>query len=100
MQRIPGALTKADDAIKRIITQERREWAVITSDKDITRHTWSVSSVPMPSDIFFDILQRGTRSQELNDEDAEDIMAHKPVKGSSYHLSKKDRVLKRALGKL
>ncbi len=90
----------ADDAIKKIITQERREWAVITSDKDISRHAWSVNSVPVPSDIFFDILQRRARSQELNDEDAEDIMAHKPVKGSSYRLSRKDRILKRVLGKL
>lgn len=88
----------ADDVIKRIISHERREWAVVTSDRDLIRHTWSVNSIPVSSDVFFDILHSGIAQHiEANINNIEDI---KPLKGSPHRLSKKDRAIKRVLSKL
>lgn len=90
----------ADDVIKRIISEERREWIVVTSDRDVIKHTWSVNSIPVPSDIFLDILQRGSYCLENSLEDVEDIEDNKPQKGSPYRLSKKDRAVRKALSKI
>ena len=32
---------KADSVIKRMISAERREWIVVTSDREIADHAWS-----------------------------------------------------------
>ncbi len=90
----------ADDVIKRIISEERREWMVVTCDRDVIKHTWSANSIPVPSDVFLDILQRGSYLLENSLEDSEDIEDIKPQKGSSCRLSKKNRAVKKALSKI
>ena len=49
---------KADEVIKRIITKDRKEWIVVTSDRDIANHAWAVNSIPVPSDAFIRIVSR------------------------------------------
>ncbi len=90
----------ADDVIKRIISEERREWIVVTCDRDVIKHTWSANSIPVPSDVFLDILQRGSYLLENSLEDSEDIEDIKPQKGSPFRLSKKNRAVKKALSKI
>lgn len=97
----------ADDVIKRIISEVRKEWVIITSDRDVVKHTWSVHSIPVPSEVFFDILQRTLKNTSANIEedweetiDINEIENIKPQGGSAYRLSKKHRSIKRILGKL
>jgi hypothetical protein len=111
---------KADEVIKRIVTTDRKEWIVVTSDKDVARHAWSVNSIPVPSDEFIRIISRrlpapnpsreGIRkaadekgiSLEVagwKDSDEEDDGAH-VRKGNPYKLSKKEKSVRRALSKL
>lgn len=97
----------ADDVIKRTISEVRKEWVIITSDRDVIKYTWSVNSIPVPSEIFLDILQRTLKNTPANIEedweepvDIDEIENIKPHKGSAYRLSKKDRSIKRILGKL
>ncbi len=47
---------KADEVIKRIITEDRKEWIVVSSDRDIANHAWAVNSIPVPSDAFISIV--------------------------------------------
>src|SRR5208282_4342359 len=47
---------KADEVIKRIITEDRKEWIVVSSDRDIANHAWAVNSIPVPSDVFIRIV--------------------------------------------
>lgn len=89
----------ADELIKSIISNERREWVVITSDRDLIRHAWSVNSVPVRSDIFFNVLLRDAPSQKLDYVDIEDITEIKPVKGNPYRLSRKKKAIKRVMDK-
>lgn len=97
----------ADDLIKKTISEIRKEWVIITSDRDVVKYTWSVNSIPVPSGVFFDILQRTLKNTSENIEedreetiDIDEIENIKPHKGSAYRLSKKHRSVKRILGKL
>lgn len=49
---------KADDAIKRIISRDRREWIVVSSDRDVISHAWSLDSVPVRSEVFHGAVLR------------------------------------------
>ncbi len=109
---------KADEVIKRIITKDRKEWIVVTSDRDIVNHAWAVNSIPVPSDAFIRIVsekaagnKEGTAGGSGYDEDIhgetaewkdsgeydEDAFAGK---GNPYKLSKKEKSVRRALSKL
>ncbi len=96
----------ADDVIKRIISEVRKEWVIITSDRDVVKYTWAVNSIPVSSDVFNDILQRTSRNASADIKDTEEIEdigdddIIKRQKGSAYRLSKKHRAVKRILGKL
>lgn len=110
-----------------IIEQNRKEWVVITSDREIMDHAWSCGSVPVQSDQFLEILDRnnlhnrpmtlnapalpgtpssakrgeptvGALSRELCDEDEE--YYDLPRKGNPRRLSKKEKALLRVLSKL
>jgi len=100
---------KADDIIKRIITKERREWIVVTSDKDIASYAWSINSIPIPSNRFFEIVsgqarQDASKSSEVRDEhpykDSEDSEYPSIQKGNPFKFSKKEKAIRRALSKL
>jgi len=96
----------ADEVIKRLIREIHREWVVITSDRDIAKYTWSMSSIPVPSNIFWDILDRTLQNVPdiAKDKDEidyiDDMQDIKPQKGSAYKLSKKHRALRRIMDKL
>ncbi len=118
---------KADEVIKRIITKDRIEWIVVSSDRDIANHAWAVNSVPVPSDAFIRIvsgkagrgihpsvspvgkgrmeggsgydadIQGETVEWKDSGEYDEDACAGK---GNPYKLSKKEKSVRRALSKL
>lgn len=92
---------KADSVIKRIITMERKEWIVITSDRDIMSYAWSIGSVPVPSSEFQSMLEKGDLSPageyDLIEEDSDE---GRKRKGNPQMLSKKERALLRVLRKL
>jgi hypothetical protein len=96
---------KADDVIKKIVSRERREWVVVTADREIVDHAWSAGSVPVLPDKFMDIIARACRS----DSDEEPVVTGggeddpdegRDRKGNPYKPSKKVKALRRALGKL
>jgi uncharacterized protein len=92
---------KADGVIKRIITGERKEWIVITSDRDIMSYAWSLGSVPIPSAEFQSLIEKGDAPLEgefdLIDEDYDEARQRK---GNPQMLSKKERALLRVRKKL
>ena len=52
---------KADAVIKRIVSSEKKQWIVITSDREIADHAWANGSVVVSSDEFSDILGKPLR---------------------------------------
>jgi predicted RNA-binding protein with PIN domain len=95
---------RADDVIKKMVSQHRKEWIVITADRDIVDHVWSAGSIPVPPDRFMAIVEKGGRPapDEIMpeaDEEDDDYGSH-DRKGNAYKLSKKEKALRRALSKL
>ncbi len=106
----------ADDVIKEIISKERREWIVVSSDRDIIRHAWHVNSIPVPSDRFLEIILRQVeqkrRSEKNKIEDKknseeflcvnfkDDFEVSQYQKGNPYRLSKRDKAIRRVIDKL
>ncbi|MDI6744745.1 MAG: NYN domain-containing protein [Thermodesulfovibrionales bacterium] len=91
---------KADAVIKRIVSSGKKQWIVITSDREIADHAWANGSVVVSSGEFSDILGKplkvGEGEFDLIDEDE-----YEPTKkGSSRRLSKKEKAKMRALSKL
>jgi hypothetical protein len=95
-----GVGEKADSLIKRIIGGERKEWIVISSDREIESFAWSKDSVPVPSALFASVLENIGNSfsgaYEPLYEDEEPLRK----KGSPRKLSKKEKILQRALRRL
>jgi uncharacterized protein len=89
---------KADAVIKRIISSERREWIVATSDREIADHAWSTGSIPVSSDSFLNALSVEDFSG-IEEEDEEEYIEPRR-KGSPRQLSKKEKAIRRALSKL
>ncbi len=107
---------KADEVIKRIITKDRKEWIVVTSDRDIVNHAWAVNSIPVPSDAFIRIVSREAagkgipvgagyeagmhwetaESKDSGEYDQEACSG----RGNPYKLSKREKSVRRALSKL
>jgi uncharacterized protein len=87
---------KADAVIKRMISAERREWIVVTSDREIADHAWATGSIPVSSDDFLNALS--TKDQSGIEE--EDEYAEPRRKGSPRQLSKKEKAVRRAISKL
>ncbi|MBI5212564.1 MAG: NYN domain-containing protein [Nitrospirae bacterium] len=101
---------RADDVIKRIVSTDKKEWIVVSNDKDIVNHAWAADCIPVPSEKFFDIVSRqtgqavsGTREYpdaDFSYKDAEYDDYPNAQKGNPYRLSKKEKAIRRALGKL
>lgn len=101
---------RADDVIKRIISRDRKEWIVVSNDRDIVNYAWSVNSIPIPSERFFDIVSKqvGQNTSQVKEgfidellyKDLEDDDYSYASKGNPYRLSKKEKAIRRALGKL
>jgi predicted RNA-binding protein with PIN domain len=94
---------RADDVIKKTVSQERREWIVVTADRDIADHAWAAGSVAVAPEKFMDIITRQRRinadevPEDVNEDD--DDEGHER-KGNPYRPSKKEKALRRILGKL
>jgi hypothetical protein len=95
---------KADDVIKKIVSQERKEWIVVTADREIVDHAWSAGSVPVLPDRFMAIVERSGKfsadeDMPQADEEDEEYENH-DRKGNAYRPSKKEKALRRILSKL
>lgn len=100
---------RADDVIKRIVSNERKEWIVVSNDRDIVNHAWASGSIPVPSERFFELISRQagrsagyskkTMAEFLYNDSADEEHSH-ALKGNPRQLSKKEKAVRRALGKL
>ena len=109
-----GLGEKADEVIKRIISKDRKEWIVVSSDRDIANHAWAVNSIPVPSDAFIRIVSEKAAANKEGTADDEDVRWETAEwkdsgeddeivssrKGNSYKLSKREKSVRRALSKL
>ena len=88
--------------IKRIISKEKKEWVVISSDREVMTYAWSRGGVPVASDIFQSIIENTGRrlsgEYDLLYEEEEEV--HIPRKGSSRTPSRKEKALLRTLRRL
>jgi len=91
---------KADAVIKRIISSEKKQWIVITSDRDIADHAWANGSVVVSSGEFSEILGKPLRVGKGEFEPIDEEEYESSKKGSPRRLSKKEKAKMRALGKL
>jgi predicted RNA-binding protein with PIN domain len=98
---------KADSVIKRIISSDRREWIVVTSDRDIAGHAWATGSIPIPSGTFAPFIEEGKEKDETGipwEQNGDEVEDGREVRrygqGNALRLSKKERAIRRVLGKL
>jgi predicted RNA-binding protein with PIN domain len=89
----------ADSVIKRILTSQRREWIVVSSDRDIANHAWASGSIPISADIFLDTLEKKDKPHPYDDFDEEEYREPQR-KGNPRKLSKRQKAIARALSKL
>jgi predicted RNA-binding protein with PIN domain len=90
---------KADSVIKRIISAVKREWIVVTSDREIANHAWASGSVPVSTDDFIRAL--GRKEPPFSDTEAYDEEYTRPHrKGNPRKPSKKEKAIARVLSKL
>lgn len=91
----------ADSVIKRIISRERYDWIVITSDRDIADFAFSSGATPVSSEKFLNIYRRQeTCNYENEDTLNETVYPQHIKKGSSRKPSKKEKLIIRAIKKL
>jgi len=97
-----GLGDSADSVIKRMVAGEKKNCVVITSDGEIARYAWSHDAVPVESERFARILERKDAAAPASTdyEDDEDEYDEQRRGGNPYRLSKRDRAIRRALGKL
>ena len=89
---------KADEVIKRIISSGKKEYIVVTSDREIADHAWASGSVPVASDEFLKVF---TRKRYVSDkEENEDEYTARQRKGNPRQLSKKEKALRKAISRL
>ena len=89
----------ADSVIKRIISSDRREWIVVTGDRDISHHAWAVGSVPVSTEDFLKVVEREESSDSVYEEYDQEYISP-PRKGNPRKQSKKEKAITRALSKL
>ena len=101
-----GLGEKADSVIRRIVSAERHEWIVVSSDREIASHAWSMNSVPVPSEEFVSFLEtgdaggHGDAERHEKEEDDDDGERQSKRKGSSHKQSRKEKALQRVLERL
>lgn len=91
---------RADEVIKAMIEQDRKEWIVVSSDREIMDHAWKNSSVPVPSEKFMHFLEQTDNDPACADESSEEDDRACQQKGSPRKRSKKEKALMRVLSKL
>lgn len=85
--------------IKRIISSERHEWIVVSSDREIANHAWSIDTIPIPSETFLTHIE-GAGYKEGFDTEENNEYPGSQKKGNPNKLSKKEKAIIRALSKL
>ncbi|MHB8883177.1 MAG: NYN domain-containing protein [Thermodesulfovibrionales bacterium] len=90
---------RADLVIKRMISGDKKDWIVITSDRDIMAHAWASGSVPVRSEVFERCLHSAEGSGSGDEAEPEEDEGP-AQKGSAHTLSRKDKALQRVLRKL
>ncbi|HWR59851.1 MAG TPA: NYN domain-containing protein, partial [Thermodesulfovibrionales bacterium] len=101
-----GLGERADSVIKRIISSDRREWVVISSDREIVSHAWGKGSTPLRSEEFLPFLEDEVMGLEAgpyitgSEKDEDEVEYYECRKGNPRQLSRKERAMKRALGRL
>ena len=92
----------ADSVIKRIVSSVKREWLVVTSDRDIANFVWASGSIPVPAEAFLGYL--GKRESPFSDYSEEEVSEEEyrepQRKGNPRQLSRKEKAVMKALGKL
>lgn len=91
---------RADEVIKAMIEQDRKEWIVVSSDREIMDHAWKNSSVPVPSEKFMHVLEQTDDDPACADDFPEEDDRAYQQKGSPRKRSKKEKALMRVLSKL
>ena len=101
---------RADDVIKRIVSGERREWIVVTSDREIANHAWASGSIPVPSERFYEIVSRAVKPEGSESADNEEGFYDMPFKddselpghqkGRSHMPSRKEKAVLKVLSRL
>lgn len=91
---------KADSVIKRIISSDRKEWIVVTSDRDIASHAWASGSIPISSEDFLNAMERKQIEMGAGYDDNDEEYIGPTKRGSPRKLSKKEKTIKRVLKKL
>ena len=87
--------------IKRIISSDKREWIVVTSDREIASYAWSSGSIPISTEDFLIAIERREIESVFVDEEEYDEEISEPRrKGSPRRLSKKEKAIRRAFNKL
>lgn len=94
----------ADYVIKRIISRDKKEWIVVTSDRDIATFAWANGCIAVPSERFRAVMGKtgsaiGGEYEPLY-EDEDEGPGLRKGKGNPRTLSKKEKALMRALRKL
>ncbi|MGE5300039.1 MAG: NYN domain-containing protein [Acidobacteriota bacterium] len=93
----------ADTQIKEIVGSGKKEWIVVTSDRDIAAFAWGSGSVPVESDKFRRSLDlaAGSPSGDGDGSHEDDTCEGRDNKrGSPRTPSRKEKALMRALKKL
>ena len=92
----------ADSVIKRIVSSVKREWLVVTSDRDIANFVWASDSIPVPAEAFLGYLgkRESPFSDYSEDEVSEQEYREPQRKGNPRQLSRKEKALMRAVRKL
>lgn len=90
---------KADEVIKRIVSSEKKEYIVVTSDRAIADYAWASGSIPVPSHEFLQALERD-RHPFIEKEEYDEDYVEQPRKGNPRQLSKKEKALRKATSKL
>lgn len=90
----------ADSVIKRITKREKKEWIVVSSDRDIAAHAWSHGSVAVPTAEFHSLLMKASGSFGGDYELLEEYDEALEKKGNPRKPSKKEKALLRAMKKL
>jgi len=90
----------ADTAIKRMVSAARKDWIVITSDRDIISHVWASDAVPVRSEVFERILGDVLQEDFPDGEPPSDEDDRLSGKGTPGTLSKKEKAVRRAVNKL
>jgi predicted RNA-binding protein with PIN domain len=97
----------ADTVIKRILSEGRRSWIVVSSDREISDFAYGRDCVPVTAQefekkLFSGISDTGEGELErfIEDDDEDAYKSKNPYKGSPKKLSKKAKKKLRALEKL